>query len=286
MGERMANKDKISDWDSTPANNTDVGGVAITGASSVRLGNDAIQTLMAQTADLNASDTIASASTTDLGSKAAQYLQITGTTTITAFGTVKAGIIKIVEFAGTLTLTHNGTTLILPGAANITTAAGDIIVMVSEGSGNWRCLSYQRAVTMPGVITPWVAYTPTITGFGTPSNVFAISRRVGDTIQVRGKFTAGTSTATEARFTMGYNGTDNNVTADTTKVPSIQQAGNFVISGANAAYYTMLVENGVGYLTFGKQDGSFGALNKLNGSQVIGSGVTLSFQAEIPISGW
>lgn len=145
MGERMANKDKISDWDSTPANNTDVGGVAITGAASVRLGNDAIQTMMAQTADLNASDTIASASTTDLGTKAAQYLQITGTTTITAFGTVKAGIVKIVEFAGTLTLTHNGTSLILPGAANITTAAGDTAVMVSEGSGNWRCAHYQRA---------------------------------------------------------------------------------------------------------------------------------------------
>lgn len=145
MGERMANKDKISDWDSTPANNTDVGGVAITGASSIRLGNDAIQTVMAQTADLNASDTIASVSTTDLGSKAAQYLQITGTTTITAFGTVKAGIIKFVEFAGALTLTHNGTSLILPGAANITTAAGDIAIMVSEGSGNWRCASYQPA---------------------------------------------------------------------------------------------------------------------------------------------
>lgn len=45
-------KDTVADWDPIAANNTDVGGVAITGASSVRLGNDAIQTMMAQIATL------------------------------------------------------------------------------------------------------------------------------------------------------------------------------------------------------------------------------------------
>lgn len=45
-------KDTVADWDPIAANNTDVGGVAITGASSVRLGNDAIQTMMAQISTL------------------------------------------------------------------------------------------------------------------------------------------------------------------------------------------------------------------------------------------
>jgi len=45
-------KDTVADWDPIAANNTDVGGVAITGAASVRLGNDAIQTMMAQIATL------------------------------------------------------------------------------------------------------------------------------------------------------------------------------------------------------------------------------------------
>ena len=46
-------------------------------------------------------------------------------------------------------LTHNATSLILPGGANISTAAADTAIMVSEGSGNWRCLAYQRAVSAP-----------------------------------------------------------------------------------------------------------------------------------------
>jgi len=53
--------------------------------------------------------------------------------------------VRICTFTGALTLTHNATSLILPGAASITTAAGDVAVFVSEGSGNWRCVSYTKA---------------------------------------------------------------------------------------------------------------------------------------------
>jgi hypothetical protein len=85
---------------------------------------------------------IASATTTDLGAVPGKQHDITGTTTITSFGTVAAGIEKVIKFEGVLTLTHNATSLILPGGGNITTADGDIAIMVSEGSGNWRCISY------------------------------------------------------------------------------------------------------------------------------------------------
>jgi microcystin-dependent protein len=88
---------------------------------------------------------VASAGTVDLGAQTGNFLIISGTTTITAFGTVSAGIWKVVRFSGALTLTHNGTSLILPGAANITTAAGDVGYFVSEGSGNWRCLCWEPA---------------------------------------------------------------------------------------------------------------------------------------------
>jgi hypothetical protein len=50
-----------------------------------------------------------------------------------------------VRFAAALTLTHNATSLILPGAANITTAAGDVGIFTSDGSGNWRCINYETA---------------------------------------------------------------------------------------------------------------------------------------------
>lgn len=95
------------------------------------------------------SSAIASAATTDLSTASGVFAHITGTTTITAFGTVASGARRVLVFDGALTLTHNATSLILPGAANITTAAGDIAVMVSEGSGNWRCASYQRYSGLP-----------------------------------------------------------------------------------------------------------------------------------------
>ncbi len=87
---------------------------------------------------------IASATTTNIGSATGNYVQITGTTTITGLGTAAAGVWRNVTFTGALLLTYNATSLILPTSANITTAAGDTAIFVSEGSGNWRCLSYQR----------------------------------------------------------------------------------------------------------------------------------------------
>lgn len=79
---------------------------------------------------------IASAATTDIGAATGRFVHITGTTTITSFGTKTAGVIRILTFDGALTITHNATSLILPGAANIGTSAGDTAVFVSEGGGN------------------------------------------------------------------------------------------------------------------------------------------------------
>jgi hypothetical protein len=86
---------------------------------------------------------IASA-TPDIGAATGNYIDVTGTTTITALGTVQAGTQRVVRFTGILTLTHNGTSLLLPTAANITTAVNDVAGFVSLGSGNWKCLWYQR----------------------------------------------------------------------------------------------------------------------------------------------
>lgn len=88
---------------------------------------------------------IASAGTTNIAAATGNYVVVTGTTTITALGTAQAGAVRIVRFSGALILTHNATSLILPTTANITTAAGDVAVFVSEGSGNWRCTGYLRA---------------------------------------------------------------------------------------------------------------------------------------------
>lgn len=107
-----------------------------TGASTAVGGHDAFSTR---------GTGVASATTTDIGAASGMFVHITGTTTIEGFGTKTAGVKRILVFDDALTLTYNATSLILPGAANITTAAGDCAHMVSEGSGNWRCTAYAKA---------------------------------------------------------------------------------------------------------------------------------------------
>lgn len=111
---------------------------------------------------------IASATTTDIGAATGNYVNVTGTTTITGLGTVQAGTERTVTFTGALTLTHNGTSLILPGAANITTAAGDTAIFRSLGSGNWKCVNYERASGAALVTNTTVAFKALANGVGAP----------------------------------------------------------------------------------------------------------------------
>jgi len=89
---------------------------------------------------------LASGTTTDLGTITSQNVMITGTTTITSFGSSAnlASPIYLLEFNNTITLTYNGTSLIIPSSANITTAAGDTAVVEYLGSGNWAVREYYR----------------------------------------------------------------------------------------------------------------------------------------------
>jgi hypothetical protein len=92
---------------------------------------------------------VASAATVNLGAQPSRNINITGTTTITSFGATATNdnIPYNVRFSGALTLTYNATSLIVPSAANITTAAGDTAQVVWEGgaSNTWRVISYTRA---------------------------------------------------------------------------------------------------------------------------------------------
>jgi hypothetical protein len=132
----------LKTWSTTAASNSPAGGTAVGTGLDDNLRE--IQKVVRQDLATKGAD-ISSASTTDLGAVAGLMHDITGTTTITGFGTVSAGIWKIVKFEDALTLTHNATSLILPGGTSILTVAGDIGIFISEGSGNWRCVSYTSA---------------------------------------------------------------------------------------------------------------------------------------------
>jgi hypothetical protein len=74
---------------------------------------------------------------------------VTGTTTIATIKTKGIGTFIILQFDGACTLTHSTANLILPGAADILTAAGDIAFLYEYASADWRCISYMRADEAP-----------------------------------------------------------------------------------------------------------------------------------------
>lgn len=98
-------------------------------------------------ATLGASTPIASATTTDLGTIASHNANVTGTTTINSFGSSAAisSPFYFLTFTGSLQLTYNGTSLILPGGISITTQAGDFAIAMYAGSSNWIVLDYVPA---------------------------------------------------------------------------------------------------------------------------------------------
>jgi microcystin-dependent protein len=132
----------LAAWSSTTASNNPAGGTAVGTGLDDNLRE--IQGVIVRGLSHKGSD-IASAATTDIGAVEGLMHDITGTTTITSLGTVRAGILKVLKFEGALTLTHNATSLILPGGTSILTVDGDIGLFISEGSGNWRCVSYTSA---------------------------------------------------------------------------------------------------------------------------------------------
>lgn len=107
--------------------------------------NDDAATL-AQVYSQGIEQSLASAGTTDIGAVNSNFVLITGTTTITSLGANYNGP-RFVRFNGILTLTHNASTLLLPGGANITTAANDRAIFVPKGnpSDGWNCVVYQYA---------------------------------------------------------------------------------------------------------------------------------------------
>lgn len=143
----------LSDLSQTPGSNSPAG------SENPNTTDDYLRTISAFLAQVrdgkNLTDpvTLASATTTDIGGQNSFFVEISGTTTITGFGTNYNGP-RYLRFTGALTLTHNATTLNLPGNANITTAAGDTAIAVPNLTPNgWNIVQYQRAATAPGVAT-------------------------------------------------------------------------------------------------------------------------------------
>lgn len=137
------------DGQTTMTGNLPMGGNKLTGLAAGTALGDSLR--FEQLFSQGLSQDVASAATVDIGAINSTLVNITGTTTITSFGTNYNGP-RFIRFDGVLTLTH-GASLVLPGAANITTAAGDsaIVVPLGNPATGWRVAAYMAA---QGVYNP------------------------------------------------------------------------------------------------------------------------------------
>jgi len=130
--------------------NQPMGGNKLTGLGAGSAAGDSLR--FEQLFSQGIQQDLASASVVDIGAVNSTVVNITGTTTITSFGTAYNGP-RYLRFAGVLTLTHSAT-LVLPGNANITTAAGDsaIVVPLGNPATGWRVVGYVRQEDVPGTV--------------------------------------------------------------------------------------------------------------------------------------
>jgi len=115
---------------------------------------------------LKKSTDIVAGATTDLGNADGNSVTVThssGTVAITSFGgasSLQAGTVMDVTFSisgGTLSLTHNATSMVIPGSANLSPLAnGDKLRVrkASDSSANWEVIGVTKADGSPLVAAP------------------------------------------------------------------------------------------------------------------------------------
>ncbi|MFN3453433.1 MAG: hypothetical protein ACK41T_00635, partial [Pseudobdellovibrio sp.] len=135
-------------------------------------------------------------------------------------------------------------------------------------------------------ITDWQSYTPTITGFGTPTGLSAFWRRVGSNLEIRSTFTTGTVSGVTASISLpsGYN----LIKSQTTSIlvgDCLRSAGG----GSYAKAVNVFGNNTSTTLLFFSAKGDSQTqdpwVSQL-GTAIAGSAERLSVTASVPIEGW
>lgn len=129
-------------------------------------------------------------------------------------------------------------------------------------------------------IGPWQTFTPTLTGFGSVSNVVGRYRQVGETIELETNWTNGSPTGGVTITTITL--PPGLVTPS--DYPALAAVGFGNTSASLAASYQLLAAPSESVLYFGVQQGAAGGLNKAVGNNFSGS-ANMSFKGFIRIQG-
>lgn len=200
-----------------------------------------------------------------------------------------AGVYNLVQSSGvgictaTFQTPSNATTIRLAIICINANTAGAVAML-------WDTFFLGPQISAAGAaISDSVAYTPTFTGFGTVTNVSFKSMRMGERLKVWGSFTTGTTTATQAQITLGYNGSNANVTVDSSKLPGVASViGTAGYNSASTTYfgsYVLSPITNVTYVNLSQQLSGTSDLSAANGS-AFASTTNMSVEFEVPIVSW
>ena len=173
------------------------------------------------------------------------------------------------------------------GLTSKSTPVGADVIVIGDSAASFagkKVTLTELFAQFPPVTAP-VAWPPTFTGFGTVSGVSARSWRVGAELFFEITFTSGVSTATEARVSLGYNGTDGNVTT-ASNYPTLQHVSVISQTTGDLPVLRCLVEASKTYLVFGASAAAISPLVKRNGDVIVANGWILSFKGSVRIQGW
>jgi len=178
------------------------------------------------------------------------------------------------NFSNALTVDADGAELIDGSAMKTLNTQNETLNIISNGT-NWFVTSREQR-------TPFAAFVPTISGFGTPSSVDTMWARDGQNLVLLYEFQIGTATASEAQ--MGLPGS---LTIDSVVVPTITQVGAIATSynTVGGVSYHALITGGDSYINLGRGGTTTSGLVPLDGN-AIGDSEQVSFMVHIPITGW
>lgn len=214
---------------------------------------------------------IASVATTDIGAQNSNFLRVTGNTTITSFGSNFKGP-RFLVFEGAVTLT-NSSTLVLPGGKNITTSAGDMLILIPGATlgtaDKWIVTAYQPAASV----------LPSAGGFDFRNKIINGNPRINQRGYVSGAATtAGQYTLDRWKVTgtggITFSTTNNKTTITIPSGQTIQQ----VIEGLNLDTGTYVL-SWEGTAQGRVNSGSYGASGAVTASVTGGTNTTIEFNA-------
>jgi hypothetical protein len=188
---------------------------------------------------------------------------------------------------GTLQTTSNSTEYQI-AVVNVNASAGAYTLYVDDFNVG------PQIIVQGNPVSDWTSYTPTITGFGTVTGLLAYWKQVGDSVEVNGFFTAGTTTAVGAGISLpSVNINTTKITGDQTQSFGLFWRGihttSTVIPGGTVGPWAITTSSSTStsaVFVSSTTDSTAPLFSISNGNAVGATGDTFSFYFKVPIAGW